>query len=397
MKTLSINRRSVTLTAVLLPLILAFGYVATSSGPLAPILVTATLVKSQTLSPALFGIGIVEARYRYRIGPTMTGQVLYLSSDVGDRVTTGQVLGEMDPVDMNSKITAKEAAIKRVKASLLAAQARVNDSSARASYAKNQFQRYEQLVSTRMVSEENTEGKYQEYQIAEASLAVSRANLNAVREELEMLRADHEGSLQQRHRLRLIAPKDGLVVGRYVEPGSTVMAGQAVLEIIDPTSIWINVRFDQRQSSGLAVNQLANIELRSRSGEVFSGKVARIEPLADAVTEEIQARVSFNQLPEKLPPLGELTEITVTLPELAMMPVVPNASIKQLNGKTGVWLINNGELRYTPVEIGSSDLDGHVQIIRGVKPGDRVVVYSEQALGKHSRIKIVDQLVSEAQ
>jgi len=71
-----------------------------------------------------------------------------------------------------------------------------------------------------------------------------KANLNAAREELKMLRADYEGQVQQRSNLRLIAPVDGLVVGRYVEPGSTVVAGQAVVDVIDPASIWINVRFD---------------------------------------------------------------------------------------------------------------------------------------------------------
>ncbi|MDZ4261372.1 MAG: efflux RND transporter periplasmic adaptor subunit [Pseudomonadota bacterium] len=389
------NLRTISLAVVLLLLLLAFAYVATSSGPLAAIPITVTQVKNQAIAPALFGVGVVDARHRYRIGPTITGQVLRLDADVGDRVTAKQLLGEMDPVDMNSKIAAKDAAIKRAKASVVAAQARVNDSAARASYAKSQSQRYEQLAKAHTVSAEVAEAKHQEYQIAEATLAASNANLNATREELEMLLADSRGLIQQRSTLRLMAPVAGLVVGRYVEPGSTAMAGQAVLEIIDPKSIWLNVRFDQRQSSGLAIGQHASIVLRSHPGQALTGQVARIEPLADAVTEEIQAKIIFDQLPATVPPLGELTEITVALPELASVAVVPNASIKQINGETGVWLIENDELRYVPVKIGASDLDGQVQIMQGLTAGDRIVVYSKQALSKHSRIKIVDQLVSE--
>lgn len=395
MKKPSINLRTISLAVVLLLLLLAFGYVATSSGPLAPIPVSVTQVKNLTIAPALFGVGVVDARYRYRIGPTMTGQVLRLDADVGDKVTANQLLGEMDPVDMNSKIAAKDAAIKRAKASVVAAQARVNDSAARASYAKSQSQRYEQLANAHTVSAEVAEAKHQEYQIAEATLAASNANLNATREELEMLLADSRGLIQQRSTLRLMAPVAGLMVGRYVEPGSTAIAGQAVLEIIDPKSIWVNVRFDQRQSAGLAIGQRASIVLRSYPGQVLTGQVARIEPLADAVTEEIQAKVSFDQLPATVPPLGELTEVTVALPELGSVAVVPNASIKQLNGETGVWLIENDELRYAPVEIGAADLDGQVQIMQGLTIGDRIVVYSKQALSKRSRIKIVDRLVSD--
>ena len=186
MKKLSMNTRTITLLVVLIPMLLAFGYVAARSGPLAPVPVTVTQVENQPISPALFGIGIVEARYSYRIGPTMTGHVLRLDSHVGDRVSAGQVLGDMDPVDMDNKIVSKDAAIKRAKASVIAAEAHVVDSVARERYAQTQSRRYEELVKVRTVSEEAAEAKYQEYQIAAASLAAAKANLNAAREELEM-------------------------------------------------------------------------------------------------------------------------------------------------------------------------------------------------------------------
>ncbi len=62
MKKISMNTRTITLIAVLLPMLLGFGYVVTSSGPLAPVPVTVSQVKQQEIAPALFGIGIVEAR-----------------------------------------------------------------------------------------------------------------------------------------------------------------------------------------------------------------------------------------------------------------------------------------------------------------------------------------------
>ena len=396
MKMPSMNARTVTLVLILLPLLLAFGYVVARSGPLSPVPVTVTRVENLAISPSLFGIGIVEARYSYRIGPTMTGHVLRLDTHVGDRVTAGQLLGDMDPVDMNSRIAAKEAAIKRAKASLIAAEAQVSDSDARARYAKSQSRRYTQLVGAHTVSEEAAEAKHQEEQVATASLEAARASLNAAREELAMLRADYDGLLQQKDNLRLLAPVDGLVVGRYVEPGSTVVAGQTVLEVIDPSSIWVNVRFDQLRSSGLAAGLPASIGLRSHAGEPVAGRVARVEPLADAVTEEMLAKVAFERLPAALPPLGELAEVTVALPKLAAAPVVPNASIKHLDGKTGVWLIENDALRFVPVTVGAADLDGRVQILRGLKPGDSVVLYSKQELSSRNRVSVVEQLVDAA-
>ncbi len=393
MKKLSINRRTVALLLVLLPLLLGFGYVATRSGPLAPVPVTVEEVREQAVTPALFGIGTVEARYRYRIGPVMTGRLLRLEVDVGDRVRAGELLGEMDPVDMDDKIAANRAAVKRARASVVAAEAHVKDWTARAEYARIQMERYRRLAKERNVSREAADGKEQEYQVTQAGLAAARASLNAARRELDMLLAEHEGLLRQRSNLRLVAPTDGLVVGRHVEPGSTAMAGQTVLELVKPESIWINVRFSQLQSEGLAKGQTATIVLRSRSDHPFPGEIERVELLADPVTEETLAKVTFERLPEPIPPLGELAEVTVSLPRVDPAPVVPNASIKRLNGKRGVWLVVDDTLRFVPVEIGASDLEGRVQILRGIKPGDRVVVYSTKELTAHSRITIVDHLV----
>ncbi len=396
MKQLSMNSRKIFLIVILLPLLLAFGYVIAQSGPLAPIPVTITKVENHALTPALFGIGKVEARYSYRIGPTMTGHVLRLTVHVGDHIEAGQVLGEMDPVDMDNKITAKEAAIKRARAALIAAEAHITDTVARERYAKSQSERYKALEKAHTVSTEQVEAKHQAYQIARAGTEAARANLNAAEEELAMLQADYKGLLQQREDLRLTAPVDGLVVGRYAEPGSTVVAGQAVLEVIDPNSIWINVRFDQLQSKGLAPGLPADIVLRSQSGTALSGHVARVEPLADAVTEELLAKVVFEQLPAPLPPVGELAEVTVALPQLDSVPVVPNAGIKQRNGETGVWLVEDKYPRYVPVETGVGDLDGRIQVLNGLKPGDSLVLYSTQELTSRSRISVVERLVETA-
>lgn len=392
-----LNKATLAVVAVLVPLLLALAYVALNSGPLAAVQVTAQQVQSKKISPALFGIGVIEARYSYRIGPTMTGHVLKLNAQVGDKVTAGQVLGEMDPVDMDNKIAAQQASIQRAGAAVIAAEAKLKDAQARERYAKSQSERYQQLVKEKNISKESADAKQQEYQIAQASLAAARANLNAAREELAMLKATYNGLIEQRSQLRLVAPVDGLVVGRYIEPGSTVVAGQTVIEIIDPASIWVNVRFDQLQAGGLARGLDAVIVLRSRAGVRLAGRVERVEPLADAVTQEILAKVVFEQLPEPLPPLGELAEVTVKLPPLAASPVIPNAAIRRVNGQTGVWVIEQGKHFFAPIEIGASDLDGWVQVVKGLNAGSRIVVYSKAEITPRSRLKVVEKLLGEHQ
>jgi RND family efflux transporter MFP subunit len=374
------------LIGVLLLLFASFAFVALRSGPLAPVPVTVMAVESRSLTPALFGIGTVEARYTHKIGPTVAGRVQRVEVQVGDRVQAGQLLGEMDPVDLDDRIAAQEAALKRAEAGVPAAEAQAREMVARQSYAEAQASRYETLLQAGSSSEEAVGAKRQELQVTHAGLAASRANLEVAHQELARVRADRGVLLRQRANLRLVAPRDGLVAARNADPGTTLVAGQPVVEVIDPTSLWVNVRFDQLR--GLP----AHAVLRSQAGRAVAGQVLRVEPVADAVTEETLAKVVFDILPEPLPPVGELVEVTVTLPPLPAAPVVPNASVQRIGGQLGVWLFEGDSVRFAPVKLGAIDLEGRAQILDGLKAGARVVVYSQRSLGAHTRVKLVERL-----
>ena len=378
MKRLPLKRRTLALLAVIVPLLALLAYVALRSGPLAPVAVTVATVDSRAITPSLFGIGIIGARYTYKIGPTFAGRVKRLDVHVGDRVRAGQVLGEMDPVDLDDRVRSQVSAFKRAEAAL-------REMAARQVFAQSQARRYEQLFVARSVSEEMVTTKRQELQIADAALA-------AAQEEVARARSDRDAVLAQRGNLRLIAPVDGVVAVRNADPGTTIVAGQAVVEVIDPKSLWIDVRFDQISASGLAAGLSARIELRSRGGRTLKGRVLRTEPKADAVTEETLAKVTFDDQPEPLPPVGELAEVTVDLPAIPSAPTVLNAAVRRDGDRVGVWRVVDGDLQFTPVKLGASDLEGRVQVLEGLSDGHQVVVYSEKALTARSRITVVERI-----
>ena len=378
MKYLPLQGRTLALVVVIVPLIILFVYVTLRSGPLAPVAVTVTHVESRGLSPGLFGIGTVEARYKFKVGPIVTGRLKHLDTNVGDRVIAGQVLGEMDPVDLDARVQSQESSSKR-------AEAAVREAVLRKTYAETQAQRYEQLFAVGSTSDEILFTKRQE-------LKLSYSSLTAAREDLARIRSDRDALVAQRNNLRLIAPVDGVVVWRDADPGTTVIAGQTIVEIIDPESIWINVRFDQISASGLAAGLPGRITLRSRADQILNGRVLRVEPKADAVTEEILAKVVFDKQPESLPAIGELAEVTVDLPGLPSMPVISNAAVRREGDKVGVWQVLDGNLHFSFVKLGASDLDGNVQVLEGLKADDQIVIHSEKLLTPRSRIQIVERI-----
>ncbi len=378
MKRFPVKGRTVAILAVIISLLGVLAFIALRSGPLAPVPVTVVTVETRSIAPALFGIGTVEARYTYRIGPTFAGRLQRLDVQVGDSVKAGQVLGEMDPIDLADRATSQDSALKRAEASL-------REAESRQAYARVQAQRYEQLFTIHSTSEEILATKQQELQIADAVQAVAR-------EDLARAQSDRDAVYAQLSSLSLIAPVDGIVAVRAFDPGSTIVAGQAVVEVIEPTSLWINVRFDQISASGLVAGLPGHIVLRSRGGQPLKGRVLRLEPNADAVTEELLAKVTFATQPAVMPPIGELAEVTVDLPTLPAAPTIPNAAVRRVGDKIGVWKIVGGDLHFAPVKLGAADLDGNVQVREGIASGDRIIAYSVKALTARSRIHVVEQL-----
>jgi HlyD family secretion protein len=213
-----------------------------------------------------------------------------------------------------------------------------------------------------------------------------------MQQELNKARADLNTLQAQRDNLNLMATAPGIVTARYAEPGSTVVAGQTVLEIVDPKSIWLNTRFDQSSAIGLASGLPAQIHLRSRQSNTLSGQVLWVEPRADVITEEILAKVVFSQQPNPLPPLGELAEVTIKLAPLSRSLAIPNAAIHRINNQVGVWKVTDQKLQFIEIKLGRSNLEGDVQVLDGLSENDQIVLYSEKPLNAKNRLHIVKNL-----
>lgn len=375
-------------------LLVATVFVVRRAGPLAPVRVTVAQAVEGSLTPALYGIGTVEARRSYLIGPTTAGRVLRVLVDAGDVVQSGQLLAEMDPVDLDNRLVALDASLARAGSAIAAAEAQTVDATARGELAAIAARRYAELGRQNFVSTGAVEAKVQEQTSAEAGARAAQANLAAARQDLPRLKAERAALAQQRQNVRLLATQDGVVMSRDAEPGSTVVAGQAVLKLVDPSSLWVKARFDQGRSAGLAPGLGASIVLRSRAGAPLRGKVVRVELQGDSVTEERLAQIAFDTLPSDIS-IGEMAEVTLQLPATPNTVVLPNAAIKRYAGQLGAWVLADGGLQFVPLRLGQSSLGGQVQVLDGLKTGEQVVVYSEKDLDVRSRIEVVKSLVGQ--
>jgi len=165
------------------------------------------------------------------------------------------------------------------------------------------------------------------------------------------------------------------------------------LELVNPEDIWIQARFDQINAQDLATGLTVSLKPRSQTS-ALTGVVARIEPKADAVTEEFLAKISIDRNAQTDIRIGELVSLTVALPNKSVAMMLPNAAIQRQQDTIGVWRLDpDNALIFTPVTLGKQDLTGQVEVLSGVTQGERVVLYSQHPLSAQRRVILVDQLV----
>jgi HlyD family secretion protein len=266
------NRRLFGLLAVLLPLAGLLVFVALRAGPLAAVPVTVATVESQALAPALFGIGTVEARYTHRIGPTFAGRVATVAVQPGDAVARrpgGGRDGPDRPRRAPGRAGGRAAPGRGQRARRPGAGARGRRA---AQLCRRAGHRYARLLQSNSVSSEAAEARRQEADGGRRRASGRHRRPEAARRSSPACAPSATALRAQRANLRLVAPVDGLVVRRDADPGTTVVAGQAVVEIVEPASVWIHVRFDQQRATGLAAGCRRRSCCARQAGEPLDGR-----------------------------------------------------------------------------------------------------------------------------
>lgn len=385
------SARSLAVGAAALVVLAGFGWVIATQGPMAPVRVTTAAAASATLAPTVFGIGTVEARRSHALGPTVAGRVLRVLVDQGDRVTAGQLLAEMDPVDLDLRIEAARAANARAAQAVAAARAQLAEAQSRTQLAQSTVARYEQLHAQQFFSGDAVEAKRHEARATTAAGQAAGALLAAAQADAQRTAADLDAAQRQRGQLRLLAPADGVIAARHADPGTTLVAGQALLQVVDPASLWVRARIDQGRAGAIAVGQPAVVVLRSRPDEPTAGRVERLGWISDAVTEERIVEVALDAAPAGVS-IGELAEVTVQLPASADVLAVPSAGVKRVGESSMVWRYADGRAQLQTVATGVADAAGRTQIVSGLAEGDAVIVYSQRPLTEGLRVKVVPSL-----
>lgn len=276
-----------------------------------------TAPRVQAAAPQqVYGLGTVEAKVLSRVGFEPVGRVAAVLVDHGDRVRAGQALAHLESGPQQARLDRAEAQRKQAAAAVVQARAEVTRAEAILSQRQATDRRKQALVKSGTVPVEVAEEAHTEVRVAAAQVDLARAAVGVAESALEAAEAAVAVERAELGRHTLFAPFDAVVVDRLLEPGSVLAPGQPVLVLADPETVWTEIYVDEALAGPLRVGQRATITLRSRPGETFPGRIARIGLEADRVGEERRVYIAFDHVPEAFV-LGEQAEALITVSERA--------------------------------------------------------------------------------
>lgn len=323
-----------------------------------PAAVAVARVKRGNLPDEVEATGTVTADALANIAAQITDRVQSVATDQGDLVHKGEILATLDPTGWRRK--------------LAAAEARLAVAQAVALERRREWVREMGLVKTGAASVQDAQQYTERLQVSVAQERAARAQLRVRRYQLSLT--------------RIPALLGGIVTRRWVVPGASVVPGETMFTVADTRLIYVRAHFDQDFSGQVRAGETATVLLRGRQNQPLHGTVLRIDPEADAATEESVAEVAFRTPPKDFE-LGQWANVFIRVAVVKDALLVPAQAILWMAGRSFVDAVDRHDvvhrvavriLAQSPREplvavAGPLRVSERVLLMpMGVKPGERV-------------------------
>jgi multidrug efflux system membrane fusion protein len=318
-----------------------------------PIAVSAAEVKSEVVPNLLTAVGELAAVHQVNVTADVNGRVTEIKFEPGMHVEAGMPLVQMfDAPEQGDLANFK----------------------AQATVAQLSLDRAKQLAARQFGPQATVDQAQAAFDQAQAGIAKTEALISQ-----KLVRAPFAGDL-------------GV---RKVEVGQYLTAGTAIVSLTDLSELWANFTVTEKDSANLKVGQPVRLKVDAYPGRVFEGKVSTIEPQVASDTRNIRVQATVSN-PEKILKPGMFVTTTVVLPDKPPVVTVPETAVdytlygdsvfvitekQEADGKTSLSAVR------TFVQTGNR-IDGRAEIVKGLKPGDKVVAVGQLKVQSGAAVSI---------
>ncbi len=225
-----------------------------------------------------------------------------------------------------------------------------------------------------------------------ADVEAKRANLLNVQSELSKFR-------EQKQFAEIRAPAPGIVVyhtghrwnRQTIDVGAEVYEGQTLVKLPDPSVMVVSVRIHEAKTHKIKLDQQVRVEVEGIPGEIFTGKISKIAPLADSRNswlnpdlKEYETEITLNEAKKELKP-GATARAEIFIAEMEDVIAVPVQAVFSEAGQQFVFVQNGRSIDPKPVDVGLSSTE-YVEITEGLTDSESIML----AVSPQDRLKITD-------
>ncbi|EHH11771.1 RND family efflux transporter MFP subunit [Mesorhizobium amorphae CCNWGS0123] len=311
--------------------------------------------------------GSVRARTEMNLGFRVAGKVTERLVDIGQHVTSGDVLARIDPSDY-------DLSVKSAAASLDAAERQVET-------VDLTKKRAEQLYAKNFASKSQLEQATLTYNQAVATRDAARSTLAQARNQVGYT--------------DLKASQDGIVTTVTADVGQVVGAGTPVMTVAVDGEKEVLIAVPEMDIAEFKPGKDVKASFWSDDALTLAGKVREVAGSADPQSRTFAVRVSLPNDPRVL--LGMTANIEASVASRQQMVSVPLSALAEKDGQKIVWTVDrsSGTVHPRPVKVGDFTADG-VNVADGLKQGDVVVAAGTQFMTENLKVKLSGDAAQQA-
>ena len=376
--------RTVVLAVFGLALVIVAGVVLRARVPVVEV-AAVRLAGDGATTALLNASGYITPRRRATVAAKITARVVEVYVDEGMKVTEGQLLARLDDSDAQRRLLA-------VRGQRDATAALIENLEVNLANAEREFRRQEDLEKQGFTST-------QALDLARTTAESLRAQIGATKEQVRAADAQITVAQQDVDNCTVRAPFAGVVVSKDAQRGemvSPISAGggftrTGIATIVDMDSIEIEVDVNESYIARVEPGQRVEAMLDAYPDWRIPAQVRTIIPTADRQKATVKVRISFDKLdPRILPDMGvKVSFLAAEQPsgQASARAVVPREAVREVEGKTVVFLFRDGQLERRAVSLGTAR-GTDVEVTAGLSPGDQVVVNGPEGLHDRQRVKV---------